>query len=253
MHSFSLVATVLGLVAVASQVNAHGHLIAPFCRNCENENTAIDSLNTPTDLNNVCRGAPPSSTVTKVGRQTTLQIKASAPHVGPCSVFVLDENLGNSIKVADKENCAAPNVDHSWTITFPSNVSGRKVLRWTWEGCHVQPCEHYEQCSDIMIADSGYSTAPTNNTDSNDNSKPVYTAPAPAPVTTPISYDIPITSKPAPAVPAPAAPVTAYSEDTTTSTPALPCPSLPQSLPQPIPMTLLLLLLLYYRSRIRIS
>lgn len=148
MH-VTAVAALVSLYAVAS-VSAHGHLSYPTCRGCNKYYTSRDSINSPLLTPNLCRGES-AGVVTTVGHALTLRIDASAPHKGPCSVYLLDENLGNPIHIADKQDCAAPGVDHTWAINIPSEITGRKVLRWIWEGCHVQPCEKYEQCSDINI------------------------------------------------------------------------------------------------------
>ncbi|KAI9596974.1 hypothetical protein BDF19DRAFT_464418 [Syncephalis fuscata] len=163
--------TALTALYAVSSVSGHGHLSYPPCRGCDKYNTARDSINSPLLTPNLCRGEP-AGVVTTVNHQLTLQIDASAPHVGPCSVYLLDENLGNPIKVADKENY------------IPSDITGRKVLRWTWEGCHVQPCEKYEQCSDITISggNGGYTQKPPVDTPV----ASVYT-PATAPYTPPSS------------------------------------------------------------------
>ncbi|KAI8050603.1 hypothetical protein BDF22DRAFT_695816 [Syncephalis plumigaleata] len=144
MH-LTAAAALVALYAIVG-VSAHGHLSYPPCRGCDKYYTSRDSINSPLLTPSLCRGEP-AGVVTKVEHALTLKIDASAPHKGPCS------------------DCAAPGVDHTWAIDIPSEITGRKVLRWTWDGCHVQPCEKYEQCSDINIGggSAGYGSGSNNN------------------------------------------------------------------------------------------
>ncbi|KAI8050567.1 hypothetical protein BDF22DRAFT_695649 [Syncephalis plumigaleata] len=130
--------------------------------------------------NKVCRGEP-AGKVTNVGHSVTLGFTITAPHVGMCTVYILDENLGNSQKIAEKLDCAATGKVGPWTINIPSNISGRKVIRWYWEAAHVTPHEPYENCADVIIGSGGGSPQP-------ETTGTPTPAPAPAPTATSPSY-----------------------------------------------------------------
>ncbi|KAI8057114.1 hypothetical protein BDF22DRAFT_669624 [Syncephalis plumigaleata] len=133
-------------------VSAHGFLTYPPPRGFEKKSSEIDALKNPNLGGQICRGES-AGTVTDVGHSVTLQFDITAPHIGPCAVYILDENLSNPQKIAEKDDCAAPGKTGPWTINIPNNISGRKVLRWTWDAKHlVTTTEPYENCADINIS-----------------------------------------------------------------------------------------------------
>jgi len=143
-------------------VHAHGYLASPPPRGIEKVTYQIDDLRNP-NARGLCRGeAEGKVTTVAPGGSITLQIIASAPHTGPCEVTLLDyPSLGNPVQVASKYDCAAPGKVAPWTIQLPAGVSGRKVLRWYWEGRHIaNPGEPYEQCVDLMIGAGGGAAPP---------------------------------------------------------------------------------------------
>jgi hypothetical protein len=143
---------------------AHGYLSSPPPRGIQKTAYAIDDLKSP-NHKGVCRGEP-AGQVTSVqpGGSLTLGLTITAPHTGPCQVFLLDyPSLNNLGKIAEKYDCAAPGKAGPWTIQLPKS-SGRKVLRWYWEGRHVSPGEPYEQCIDVNFgggSDDGGSSEPS--------------------------------------------------------------------------------------------
>jgi hypothetical protein len=134
---------------------AHGYLSSPPPRGIEKASTDVDALKSPNFSHKVCRGEPEGQiTQVKMGGSITLQFTITAPHIGPCNVYLLDTDLDVSkqVPVASKMDCAAPGKVEPWTIKLPIGEMGRKVLRWTWEGQHIGiPGEPYEQCVDLMI------------------------------------------------------------------------------------------------------
>jgi hypothetical protein len=164
MHSSSVLAFVaLVAAASASTVAAHGYLSSPPPRGFQKASYQIDDLKSP-NRKGLCRGEPEGQ-ITQVspGQKLTLGLTITAPHTGPCRVTMLDRDLKNEVPVAEKYDCAAPGKAGPWTIQLPSGVSGRKVLRWYWEGRHVSPAEPYEQCIDLDFSGSGdsYDDKPT--------------------------------------------------------------------------------------------
>jgi hypothetical protein len=138
---------------------AHGYLCTPPPRGIEKEAYQIDALKSPNFSRAPCRGEGPGK-ITKVdaGGSLTLDFKITAPHTGPCEVYLLDLDLDLSTqqKIAEKYDCAAVGKVAPWTVKIPAGVSGRKVLRWYWEGRHVgTPGEPYEQCVDLQIGGGG--------------------------------------------------------------------------------------------------
>jgi len=139
----------LFLLALVPFAAAHGYLSSPPPRGIEKETSDVDALKSPNTAG-LCRGEPQGKiTQATPGGQLTLGFTITAPHTGPCEVYILDENLQNPVKIADKYDCAAPGKAGPWTITLPTDLSGRKVLRWYWEGRHRTPGEPYEQCIDL--------------------------------------------------------------------------------------------------------
>jgi len=146
------------LAALIPLAAAHGYLCTPPPRGIEHESSQIDLLKSP-NTRGVCRGETKPGKIQKVtpGGSLTLGFTITAPHTGPCEVYLLDLNLKNSKKIASKYDCAAPGKVGPWTIKLPSGVSGRKVLRWYWEGRHIStPGEPYEQCIDLDFGGSSY-------------------------------------------------------------------------------------------------
>jgi hypothetical protein len=141
----------IALSTLSYHVAAHGYLSSPPPRGIQKAGYQIDDLKSPNNKG-LCRGEPEGQ-ITKVtpGQVLRLGLTITAPHVGPCRVTLLDTNLSNESKpFADKQNCAAPGGPGFWDIKLPSNVRGRKVLRWYWEGQHIStPGEPYEQCIDL--------------------------------------------------------------------------------------------------------
>ncbi|KAI9590918.1 hypothetical protein BDF19DRAFT_453374 [Syncephalis fuscata] len=124
----------------------------PPPRGIEKKDSDVDALKSPNVGGQLCRGEPPGI-VTDIGHTVTLQFEIPAPHIGKCSVYILDENLSNPRKIADKDNCAAPGQTGPWTVNIPSDINGRKVLRWEWDAAQlVTTIEHYEQCADVNIS-----------------------------------------------------------------------------------------------------
>jgi len=133
---------------------AHGYLSSPPPRGIQKAATEVDALKPPNFGGRVCRGEPEGQ-ITQVtpGGSLTLDFTITAPHIGPCTVYLLDPDLNEATQkeIASKNNCAAPGKVEPWTIDLPSGVSGRKVLRWYWEAQHVSPSEPYEQCVDLVF------------------------------------------------------------------------------------------------------
>ncbi|KAI9591452.1 hypothetical protein BDF19DRAFT_455057 [Syncephalis fuscata] len=138
-------------LSAISDVAAHGYMSSPTPRAIEKASTRIDDLKNP-NTRGVCRGEP-AGRVTNVGRSVTLGFTITAPHIGMCEVYILDTNLGNARRIAQKNNCAAPGKVGPWTVNIPAGISGRKVIRWVWNAAHLGPgkIEHYENCADINI------------------------------------------------------------------------------------------------------
>jgi len=146
--TFALSALILALPAL---VSAHGYLSSPPPRGAEKESTDVDSLKSP-DHNGMCRGEPEGQlTNVAPGGPLTLQFTITAPHVGPCAVYLMNPDFSGMQQIASKNNCAAPGQVAPWTVQIPASAHGHMVLRWTWEGQHVTPSEHYEQCVDLMV------------------------------------------------------------------------------------------------------
>jgi predicted carbohydrate-binding protein with CBM5 and CBM33 domain len=152
-------ASVLVAFSVISSVTAHGYMSSPPVRGIEKESYSVDSLKAPNWSGRLCRGEP-AGKITNIGSTVTLGFTITAPHVGMCTVYILDANLGNPQKIAEKLDCAAPGKVGPWTINIPSNITGRKVIRWYWEAAHVTPHEPYENCADIIIGGNGSGPQP---------------------------------------------------------------------------------------------
>ncbi|KAI9592184.1 hypothetical protein BDF19DRAFT_223665 [Syncephalis fuscata] len=151
-------AAVLLAVSTISNVSAHGYMNYPTPRGIQKLSTMVDDVKNP-NTKGKCRGEPAGQVTNISGSSVTLQFTITAPHIGPCSVYLLDENLGNEQKIADKNDCAAPGKVGPWTVNLPAGVSGRKVIRWHWKASHLAPqIENYEQCADIMIGGGGGSS-----------------------------------------------------------------------------------------------
>lgn len=153
----TLCAVALTVLSVVSNVSAHGYMSSPPPRGIQKASYMVDDLKAP-NTKGICRGETPGK-VTNVGHSITLSFTITAPHIGMCEVYILDENLGNARKIASKDGCAAPGKVGPWTVEIPSDITGRKVLRWVWNAAHlVTTIEHYEQCADINISGGGDST-----------------------------------------------------------------------------------------------
>jgi hypothetical protein len=143
--------TALAVLSTLSYVAAHGYLSSPPPRGIQKAGYQIDDLKSP-NTKGLCRGEPEGQVTTVTpGQVLKLGFTITAPHVGPCRVTLLDVDLTNESKpFASKQNCAAPGGPGFWDVTLPSDVQGRKVLRWYWEGQHIStPGEPYEQCIDL--------------------------------------------------------------------------------------------------------
>jgi predicted carbohydrate-binding protein with CBM5 and CBM33 domain len=139
-------------LSAVSSVTAHGYLSSPPPRGIEKESTNVDALKAPNFSGNLCRGEP-AGKVSNVGHSVTLGFTITAPHIGMCEVYILDENLSNPRKIAEKLDCAASGKVGPWTVNIPGDVSGRKVLRWVWNAAHLgTTIEPYEQCVDINVS-----------------------------------------------------------------------------------------------------
>lgn len=167
---------------------------SPYVRGLAKESYNVDALKAPNRSGALCRGEP-ADKVTTVGSSVTLGFTITAPHVGMCTVYILDADLTNSRQIAQKLDCAAPGKVGPWTITIPSDITGRKVIRWYWQATHVTPSEPYENCADVMIgggSGGGYGNTPAPESTSTatpgygSGSNPTGTASAPssAPTTT---------------------------------------------------------------------
>ncbi|KAJ6436922.1 chitin binding domain-containing protein [Purpureocillium lavendulum] len=156
MGSCNLVFITLAAFAAAG-VSGHGFMSKPFCRGCEKASFRVDDLKSPNVGGQICRGEPAGKVIT-VGRQVTLGLTITAPHIGPCDVYILRPDLSdaNTAKpVTSKSDCAAPDKVGPMTVNIPGNISGHRVLRWKWQGCQVTPCELYENCADINVGGGG--------------------------------------------------------------------------------------------------
>jgi hypothetical protein len=143
--------------ALCYKAAAHGYLSSPPPRGIQKASYQVDDLKSP-NHKGLCRGEPQGQ-ITKVtpGQTLRLGFTITAPHIGPCRVTLLDTDLTNESQPFDqKQNCAAPGGPGYWNIKLPANVSGRKVLRWYWEGQHIGiPGEPYEQCIDLDFGGGG--------------------------------------------------------------------------------------------------
>ncbi|KAI9591873.1 hypothetical protein BDF19DRAFT_498967 [Syncephalis fuscata] len=192
---FFACAAALLAVSTISSVSAHGYMSSPTPRGIAKVSYLVDDVKNP-NTKGICRGEP-AGKVTDVGHSVTLGLTITAPHIGMCEVYILDENLSNARKIASKDGCAAPGKVGPWSVEIPSDITGRKVLRWVWNAAHlVTTIEHYEQCADINISGGGgkpsagkktgdtYEDAPAKDTPakdtpaeddkSNNGDKPVY-------------------------------------------------------------------------------
>ncbi|RKP24928.1 hypothetical protein SYNPS1DRAFT_23034 [Syncephalis pseudoplumigaleata] len=180
----SIAVSTLCVVAAVQRVAAHGYLVWPPPLGYEKVTYNEDALKAPTSPDNICRGEPIGNEATPVGHQLVLKFKPTAPHIGPCQVFIMNDDHSNPIHVGNKTNCAAPGVDPTWSITLPAHIRGNKLLRWTWEGCHVTPCEHYEQCAPIIIGGGAADSTPSHDDGYGSSPQP---KPKPKPIT-----DVPV-------------------------------------------------------------
>lgn len=55
----------------------------------------------------ICRGEPVDE-VYLVDHSVTLGVTITAPHVGICDVYILDENIDNARKIDSNNDCVAP-------------------------------------------------------------------------------------------------------------------------------------------------
>jgi hypothetical protein len=138
-------------LSAISNVAAHGYLSRPTPRGIQKEHSRIDDLKSPNLSRRICRGEP-AGRVTNVGRSVTLEFTITAPHIGMCEVYLLDTDLGNARRIAQKNNCVAPKQVGPWTGSIPAGISDHKILRWTWNAAHLgNKIEPYENCADIVI------------------------------------------------------------------------------------------------------
>jgi len=236
-YSFAHIFFVSLLSLMPSLASAHGYLSSPPPRGIQKATTDVDALKAPNKLG-LCRGEPAGQITTVAsGSPLTLGFTITAPHIGPCTVFLLDEDLSNSQQIAEKDNCAAPGMVGPWTIQLPQGVSGRKVLRWEWEGRQISPEEEYEQCVDLMLTPSDGSSGyvgggpsvappvpPVSGSDYSQNSSPSLAPPVPSSgpsyASTPSYTPTPPTPSPpsyTSAPPTPSPPVSAYPTTSSTS------------------------------------
>ncbi|KAI8057120.1 hypothetical protein BDF22DRAFT_740650 [Syncephalis plumigaleata] len=160
------------LLSYTSGVSAHGHMSYPVPRGIELLETDKSLFGGP-NTKGLCRGIREAGKINDVGHSLTLQFEISKPHFGMCEVYILDENLGNARKIASKKDCAAPGKVGPWTVDIPSDISGRKVLRWVWNTALIlTTTEQYEQCADSNISGGGSnSNSKSSNTSSSDEGK----------------------------------------------------------------------------------
>jgi len=148
--------TILFISVFPALLNAHGYLSSPPPRGIQKEQYQVDDLKAP-NAKGVCRGEPEGK-VTKVtpGGSLTLGFTITAPHTGPCELYLLSyPGLQQEKLIASKYDCVAPGKVAPWTVTLPT-ANGRKVLRWYWEGRHIStPGEPYEQCVDVEFGGGG--------------------------------------------------------------------------------------------------
>ncbi|KAI8051578.1 hypothetical protein BDF22DRAFT_78682 [Syncephalis plumigaleata] len=99
----------------------------------------------------ICQGKRIHKLV-KASDRITLTFNVPKAYPGDCKLYIMDENYSNSQWIATKPNCGVRTGTIPWTVDIPSNVTGKKVLRWVWDAkrpdgniCHV------EMCHDIQI------------------------------------------------------------------------------------------------------
>lgn len=167
-------------------ISAHGMLFAPndvnsdtagTVRGISKLNTNIDGLRSPTVSSNTCRSEGKSKAVPielKNGQDltVTLAISQGAEHIGDCYLYVLNENLEDSVLIGestDSKACAftggecqrpADSVTNDmclvkWTVKV-QNAEKIKctdcVLQWKWVAKHVPATEYFENCADLQVA-----------------------------------------------------------------------------------------------------
>lgn len=176
---------VIQLLQLFQIVTSHGFLFSPNIKNIGSirgiENIAynIDLLRNPTSID--------CSTLSK-GKQTSIELNENeyhsvyiaasigAQHKGLCRMEVIDPNTGEIIEIANENNCVSKGhifksindpkciipdklVTNDmcllkWSF-IPKNIKDIKcktcILKWIWNGEHVIPHEHFENCADIII------------------------------------------------------------------------------------------------------
>ncbi|RKP06498.1 hypothetical protein THASP1DRAFT_25195 [Thamnocephalis sphaerospora] len=235
----SILATTLLALTAAAGVSAHGYLSSPPPFGYEKATYQIDDLKSPNN-NGLCRGEKPGPVAqVTAGGSLKLGFTITAPHVGPCAVSLLDAdlNLASEKQIDTRMDCAAPGKVRDWDVVIPTWASGTMNLRWTWQGCHVQPCEPYEQCVRLQV--SGGSGTPTKNgtvaaqgvstqqpapTPQPETPAPQPVVPAPQPV---VPAPQPVVPAPQPNTPAPSAPATKEPCDDNASTGGAPSKTFP--------------------------
>ncbi|RKP22167.1 hypothetical protein ROZALSC1DRAFT_19921 [Rozella allomycis CSF55] len=175
-NMFDLLFSFLVVVTISNVGNCHGHMSFPVIRGAHKTYIDIDSLRNPIPSNRFgrCRFGKPSPRTTILHEgPLNVALDISAPHIGPCFMFLCNQDLTVHKLIAKKENCAAPNdpdVDYShkdpiiqsykyhWHIDLPHGrdlgCQDRCVLRFEWRGEQnsvIFP-ELYENCADISIA-----------------------------------------------------------------------------------------------------
>ncbi|KAI9592122.1 hypothetical protein BDF19DRAFT_498760 [Syncephalis fuscata] len=142
-------AAVIALSAI-SGTSAHGYMTKPLPRGIQKASFLVDDLKSP-NFKGVCRGEP-AGTVTTVGRRVKLEFEITAEHIGKCEVYILNPDFSNPRLIASKDGCAKTKPAAPWTINIPSDITGRKIIRWMWHASHrVTEIEEYEQCADVII------------------------------------------------------------------------------------------------------
>ncbi|KAI9592958.1 hypothetical protein BDF19DRAFT_498156 [Syncephalis fuscata] len=69
----------------------------------------------------------------KVARNVNLEFVSDVVQTGLCTVYLLNESLGNPIKLMSNNTCTVSKGLNSWQVPIPEGVVGPKVLRVVFE------------------------------------------------------------------------------------------------------------------------
>jgi hypothetical protein len=64
-----------------------------------------------------------------IAHKVQLELVAPTLQTGLCTVYLLSETLDNPIKLASNDKCNISNRAHTWNITIPEDITGRRVLQ----------------------------------------------------------------------------------------------------------------------------